>query len=239
MELSRQNAQVKEAALMNLQRLSEGGLAISRKYDLQTIQKESVQLSAFKKIENGDKQLFSAILALVEELSRVITNDWTVEYKAIIVDYIINNFWDLRIDDIAYCFKKWTSGEYGGEGKIYHKPTVQTVCDILIIYRENKTTFMEENNILKHKQIVSEEKPYTDERVKQLFNELKEKCKEEKKEHKSTINSVVTKSNEITKCWIKEFDELRRKQSQDIFIDFEGKKMDINDFLEYKITNNK
>lgn len=60
-----------------------------------------------------------------------------------------------------------------------------------------------------------------------------------KKEHKSNVKSVVTKSNDITKCWIKEFDELRMKQSQDRFIDFEGKKMDINDFLEYKITNSK
>lgn len=173
------------------------------------------------------------VARLLIELLPLVNHKLASEDVALYAKRICTQYWHFKIEDIAICLNRGLEGRYGKkDGKIYGSWTYSVFVEWATEYEVERQVEIEEFRSVEKK--ITPQEPLNPEIGKKL-SELADKLLE-KKPKKELSPRKRTKIDdlmeEFDKLWGEEFPQGAHGKR---FITYEGKKTDMNEFINIKL----
>lgn len=168
------------------------------------------------------------------------------EEKEILINYIKKVHANMSIEDIKLAFDLASEGKTNVDTKLYGANfSASYITGIIKAYKlyKNKLIAQEENkgskNILQGLVDTFDKMDKTEE-GREMLKDIKSiggNHQREKQERREHIASIELPLENATQRYIREFDKLRRDQdSSDGFAEIEGKKINITEYMQYRLN---
>lgn len=161
----------------------------------------------------------------------------TAEQMALCSKLICKEYHFLNPNEIKYVFNNAIMGKYG---KVYDRLDTPLIMEWFTNYIDERMDICISKNEIEnreHKKLAAE--AHEDDAMVEIYQKLKEKAVEAPKEAKKEKQQAEVAKDQF-QDWITEFDQLHKKnglEGSGKFIEVEGKTMDINQYLNFKIEN--
>lgn len=185
-------------------------------------------------VKQGKQASVQALyLCALKECWGLCENIFTADSITSTVLLLISEYPELRPQEIVLILKNGLAGKYG---KCYGKVTTMEIMRWALEYYQERLVFFE-NKLTKKDRNFSDIEP----KILNNFKSIpKKELSAQEKEMEEIRKESERKSNEKYQIWIKEFDELCRKENNNSvmkFITINNKKMNVEEYLKYKLKN--
>lgn len=177
------------------------------------------------------------VTSIINDLTKQfnIGKNMTGDQMALCAELICKEYYFLNPSEIKYVFNGAIMNKYG---KVYDRLDTPLIMEWFANYMDERMDIcITKNEIENTENKKLDAKPIEKDAMAEIYQKLKENATEAPKEAKKEKERAEVVRDQF-QDWIEEFDAIYKKSpvaGDGKFIEIEGKKLDINQYLEYKL----
>lgn len=193
--------------------------------------------------ENGKERVRALLNVMIADLVAFFSVGKTMGAHQVIetAGFIWDDYKHLKPEDVKLCFDRIKKGFYG---KIYDRIDGNLILDALASYDDDRTEQIEliranQSSLAKKKLLLTtyEGSQEQGEALKALISDVAKRMRERKALEQKPIERVPNPINDMHQRWLRQFDELYRRNAPCVgkrFIKRYGKWLDITEYMQHK-----